>query len=81
MTRWHSTFDMLERLQHFKEFIKNMFANDKKLKPFCLSSNEWQHVETIFKALLPAKVCAKNLQSEQLTIMESGLHANLKLKH
>jgi len=70
LTRWHSTCDMLERIQDLKVFIKNMSANDKKLKSFCLNSNEWQHVETIFKALLPAKICTKNLQSEQLTLTD-----------
>lgn len=70
LTRWHSTCDMLERVQDLKVFIKNMSANDKKLKSFCLNSNEWQHVETIFKALLPAKICTKNLQCEQLTLTD-----------
>lgn len=67
---FNSICDMLERVQHLKELIKNMSANDKKLKSFCLNSNEWQHVETIFKALLPAKICTKNLQSEQLTLTD-----------
>lgn len=70
LTRWHSTCDMLERLQHLKEFIKNMSANNKKLKQFCLSSNDWQHIETICKALLPSKICTKNFQSEQLTLTD-----------
>lgn len=70
LTRWHSTCDMLERIQHLKQFIKNMSANDKQLKPFCLSFNEWQRIEIIYSALLPAKVCTKNLQSEQLTLTD-----------
>ncbi|XP_022161880.1 uncharacterized protein LOC111027772 [Myzus persicae] len=32
LTRWHSTFDMLERLQHLKSFIQNMAANDPELR-------------------------------------------------
>lgn len=61
---------MLKRVQDLKVFIKNMSANDKKLKSFCLNPKEWQHIEKIFKALLPAKICTKNLQSEQHTLTD-----------
>lgn len=70
LTRWHSTCDMLDRLQHLKSFIQNMSANDSKLKKFCLNTAEWLHVETIYDALLPAKICTKSLQSEQLTLTD-----------
>jgi len=70
LTIWHSTCDILERVQNLKEFIKNMSVNDKKLKSFCLNSNEWQNVKTIFKALLPAKICTKSPQSEQLILTD-----------
>ncbi|XP_050054537.1 uncharacterized protein LOC126549442 [Aphis gossypii] len=32
LTRWSSTYDMLERLQYLKDFIQNMSVNDKTLK-------------------------------------------------
>lgn len=71
LTIWHSTCDILERVQNLKEFIKNMSVNDKKLKSFCLNSNEWQNVKTIFKTtLLPAKICTKSPQSEQLILTD-----------
>lgn len=70
LTRWHSTYDMLERLKHLKEFILNMSANDSKFKKFCFSSMEWTHVESVYDALRPAKICTKNLQSEQLTLID-----------
>ncbi|KAE9523319.1 hypothetical protein AGLY_016267 [Aphis glycines] len=69
-TRWHSTFDMIERLQHLKAFIQNMAANDSKLRKFELSHFEWQQVDILFKTLLPAKICTKKLQYEQLTLTD-----------
>ncbi|KAE9521652.1 hypothetical protein AGLY_017948 [Aphis glycines] len=63
LTRWNSTYDMLERLQYLKDFIQNMSVNDK-------TYHDWQQVETISKALLPAKVCSKKLQTEQLTMTD-----------
>ncbi|KAF0722198.1 zinc finger BED domain-containing protein RICESLEEPER 1-like isoform X1 [Aphis craccivora] len=70
LTRWNSTYDMLERLQYLKNFIQNMSVNDKTLKKVALSYHDWQQVETISKALLPAKVCSKKLQTEQLTMTD-----------
>lgn len=70
LTRWNSTYDMLERLQYLKDFIQNMSVNDKTLKKVALSYYDWQQVETISKALLPAKVCSKKLQTEQLTMID-----------
>jgi len=70
LTRWNSTYDMLERLQYLKDFIQNMSVNDKTLKKVALSYYDWQQVETISKALLPAKVCSKKLQTEQLTMTD-----------
>jgi len=56
LTRWNSTYDMLERLQYLKDFIQNI-SDDEMLKKVTLSYHDWQQVETILKALLPAKVC------------------------
>uniref|UniRef100_A0A2S2NMP6 Histone-lysine N-methyltransferase SUV420H2 n=1 Tax=Schizaphis graminum TaxID=13262 RepID=A0A2S2NMP6_SCHGA len=70
LTRWNSTYDMLERLQYLKDFIQNMSVNDKTLKKVALSYHDWQQVETISKALLPAKVCSTKLQTEQLTMTD-----------
>lgn len=36
LTRWNSTYDMLERLQYLKDFIQNMSVSDKTLKKSCL---------------------------------------------
>ncbi|KAL5241000.1 hypothetical protein ACI65C_008410 [Semiaphis heraclei] len=70
LTRWHSTFDMLERLQHLKAFIQNMAANDPKLRKVQLNHLEWQQVDILFTTLLPAKMCTKKLQYEQLTLTD-----------
>jgi len=70
LTRWHSTLDMLERIMYLKEFIKNMSANDTKLKKVKLNHSDWEKVETISKTLLPAKLCTKKLQYEQLTLTD-----------
>lgn len=61
LTRWHSTCDMLGKIQHLKNFIQNMSANDSKFKKCCLNTADWLHVETIYDALLPAKICTKNI--------------------
>jgi len=61
---------MLERIMYLKEFIKNISANDTKLKKVNLNRSDWEKVETISKTLLPAKVCTKNLQHEQLTLTD-----------
>jgi len=58
---------MLVRLQ---DFIQNMSVNNKTLKKVALSYYDWQQDETISKALLPAKVCSKKLQTEQLTMTD-----------
>ncbi|XP_016663574.1 uncharacterized protein LOC107884945 [Acyrthosiphon pisum] len=55
---------------YLKEFIKNMSANDTKLKKVNLNHSDWEKVETISKALLPAKLCTKKLQYEQLTLTD-----------
>jgi len=70
LTRRHSTLDMLERIMYLKKFIKNMSANDTKLKKVNLNHSDWQKVETISKTLLPAKICTKKLQCEQLTLTD-----------
>lgn len=70
LTRWHSPLDMLERIQYLKPFISNMSSNDSKLNKLCLSSLDWVQLDTLCKALLPAKVCTKLLQSEQLTLTD-----------
>lgn len=70
LTRWHSTFDMLQRIQYLKPFILSMSANDSKLNKLCSSNFEWAQLDTLCKALLPAKVCTKLLQSEQLTLTD-----------
>ncbi|XP_050065167.1 zinc finger BED domain-containing protein 4-like [Aphis gossypii] len=70
LTRWHSTLDMLERILYLKEFIKNMSANDHKLKKVNLNHSDWEKVETLSKTLLPSKICTKKLQYEQLTLTD-----------
>jgi len=70
LTRWNSTLDMLERLLYLKDFIKNMSENDKNFKKHSLSNFEWEQVEIISNALLPAKLCSKKLQSEHLIITD-----------
>jgi len=69
-TRWHSTFDMLDRTISLKRFIQNMSGNDLKLKKYSLSNFEWKQIEAISEVLLPAKMCTKKLQSEQLTLSD-----------
>jgi len=61
---------MIERIQYLKEFIQIIVANDPKLKKISLNNFDWQQVEILAKTLLPAKICTKKLQSEQLTLSD-----------
>ncbi|CAI6357289.1 unnamed protein product [Macrosiphum euphorbiae] len=61
---------MIERIQYLKEFIQIMVANDPKLKKISLNNFDWQQIEILAKTLLPAKICTKKLQNEQLTLSD-----------
>ncbi|KAL4143350.1 hypothetical protein QTP88_005688 [Uroleucon formosanum] len=69
-TRWHSIYEVLDRTTSLKSFIQNMSGNDLRLKKYSLNSFEWKQIETISEVLLPAKICTKKLQSEQLTLSD-----------
>lgn len=47
-----------------------MVANDPKLKKYSLNDFDWQQVKILSESLLPAKICSKKLQSEQLTLSD-----------
>lgn len=47
-----------------------MAANDPKLRKFNLNHFEWKQIDIISQTLLPAKICTKKLQSEQLTLTD-----------
>jgi len=53
-----------------ENFIKNISENDKNFKKLSLNNFEWQQVEIISNTLLPAKLCSKKLQPEQLIITD-----------
>ena len=61
--RWHSKYDMLERLLELKEFCVNYASTDKQVE---LSENDWASVQQLKEALEPAKEATKVLQYEQL---------------
>lgn len=65
VTRWHSTVDMLLRMLELKEFCVDMAGANRDLH---LSPAEWITIESITKALTPAKITTKILQNEQLTM-------------
>lgn len=81
LTRWHSTLDMLERILFLKEFIRNMSANDSKFRKVILHNLDWEKVEILSRTLLPAKICTKKLQYEQLTLSDFyGVWVSCKLQ-
>jgi len=47
-----------------------MAANDPKLRKVESSHLEWQQLGILFTTLLPAKMCIKKLQYEQLTLTD-----------
>ncbi|CAK9296597.1 unnamed protein product [Gordionus sp. m RMFG-2023] len=65
-TRWNSIYLMLERLLELKSFCQEISLQSDREK--CLSENEWKIISDILKALYPAYVLTKYLQSEQLTM-------------
>jgi hypothetical protein len=76
---------MFERILFLKEFITNMSANDSKLRKVNLHNLDWEKVEILSRTLLPAKICIKELQYEQLTLsdfyMMNGYHVSIKQKN
>ncbi|XP_031330371.1 uncharacterized protein LOC116161229 [Photinus pyralis] len=69
VTRWGSTMKMLESLLDLKEFCLEMsITSSDKFENF--SELEWTKVNHICQALLPAYICTKKLQREQLTLSD-----------
>ncbi|KAF2904456.1 hypothetical protein ILUMI_01717 [Ignelater luminosus] len=69
-TRWNSTVDMLVRLKELKNFLNDLGSNDNKFKQFNLNNQEWNDVDILCEGLMPAKICRKILQKEQLTLTD-----------
>lgn len=64
-TRWHSTFDMLERLKTLKDFCSEVSGEAL----YC-SHTFWDATDDLLSSLRPAKMCTKKLQEEQLTLSD-----------
>lgn len=68
LTRWSSTYYMLERLLHLKEFYKSVVsflpANCK------LDDEEWQALETLLNILKSFESLTKKLQAVQFTVSD-----------
>lgn len=58
---------MLSRLLELKEFCTELSKRDPGLNKVSLTAESWDEVAEIVQVLLPSKICAKKLQSEQLT--------------
>lgn len=63
VTRWHSTFDMLQRLLELKEYCEQIKDNDLKL-----SESVWAKMIELINVLKPARIATKRLQSELLLL-------------
>lgn len=59
-TRWNSTYNMLQKLIPFKQFLK-----DQCITP-CLSDDDWKILEDLVKHLKPIYDTTLKFQSEQL---------------
>ncbi|XP_068172121.1 zinc finger BED domain-containing protein 4-like [Antennarius striatus] len=62
--RWHSTYDMLDRLCELKTFCDYMSPTINELH---LNESEWLAISDIVNVLKPAKITTQCIQSEQLT--------------
>ena len=63
-TRWHSTYDMLQRLLLLKDFFLDMAASNPNLH---LPETSWNSFSMFVEVLEPAKTATKSLQYKQLT--------------
>ena len=78
LTRWHSTYDMLQRLLLVKDFYLDMAASNPNLH---LPETSWNAFSMFVEVLEPAKIATKSLQCEQLTFGDFfGIWLNCKLK-
>lgn len=64
-TRWHSTFDMLERLKTLKNFCSEVPREE-----LYYSLTFWDAIDDLLSSLRPAKICTNKLQAEQLTLSD-----------
>ena len=76
--RWHSTYDMLNRVLLLKNFCLDMATSNSNLH---LPATTWNAFSMLVPVLEPAKIATKSLQYEQLTFGDFfGIWLNCKLK-
>ena len=79
ITRWNSTLEMIERLLELKQLCSEFVSQFPKFEN--LSEDNWRRLEDLASALLPARICSKTLQEEQLSLSDFyGCWAECKMK-
>uniref|UniRef100_A0A034WXN7 Zinc finger BED domain-containing protein 4 n=1 Tax=Bactrocera dorsalis TaxID=27457 RepID=A0A034WXN7_BACDO len=70
-TRWSSTYNMLKRLLHLKEFCcENLPLSEQ------LQRHEWAELENIMKALQPVNTLTLKLQKSNLRVLFGDFYKN-----
>ena len=58
-TRWNSTFDMLDRLIHLKDYVKRLLSTTTSLASVKLTREEWDEIEELRDFLKPFKTATE----------------------
>jgi hypothetical protein len=77
VTRWMSTFLMMQSLQNIKSQMTNIYVqleSSNLLPAILLSDEDWENVATYLDAFRPIFIFTKKLQTEQLDISNSFIN-------
>jgi hypothetical protein len=84
VTRWWSTYRMIDRLLHLKPAFSAMQADGKLLESKCLAEDDWKILSQVHAALKPFKTAQKLLEGEKyvtvswVPAMVHGIRRSLK---
>jgi hypothetical protein len=79
VTRWNSTYDMLERLVIVKDAVSSVIASIKTVEG--LSVGEWEIAEGYVKLFKPFKILTASMSSSSVPTISMVIPELNKLKH
>ena len=68
VTRWWSTFTIMERLLHLKPALEAMKLDNRIPIQYCLFEKEWETVKIVVSILQPFKAAQKHLEGENMSL-------------
>jgi zinc finger BED domain-containing protein 1 (E3 SUMO-protein ligase ZBED1) len=89
VTRWWSTYAMLERLKHLKIYIQMMVRENLLLPTINLSNEQWMIVEDVCAILVPFKNVQQIMEGEKYVTISLipgksqiiKIFLNIKIEH